>query len=198
MRKINRKFSSKLRGTTLIEVLVSIVILSIGLLGTAGLLVNSMRSVSEQGNTNGASIYARELGERMMANRNVAMTTTGNPYLFDTSVSGTWPNAGSLSCGSTFCTAADRATWDVAEWGKRVRTAGSTGSASIPGIKVKVCLDSLTAASGTATQWACTPGSNPLMVIKMAWASKGATGVVENTASTLVPRAVFIVTPGAN
>ena len=78
-------------GSTLIEVLVSIVILSIGLLGTAGLLVNSMRTVSEQGNAVAASALARELGERMMANPSVALQTTGNPFLFDSTVA--WPSS---------------------------------------------------------------------------------------------------------
>ena len=184
------------KGATLLEVLVSIVVLSIGLLGTAGLMVNTLRNISEQGNSVGASTYARELGERMMANRAISLKTTGNPYLFDTSATG-FPTS-SIDCEAAFCTLADRASWDVAEWSKRVQNAGTTGTGGLPGAKVKVCLDSLTANSGTASQWNCTPGTNPALVVKMAWSSRDATGAVENTGSgSPVPRAVFIITAGS-
>ena len=183
-------------GATLLEVLVSVVLLSIGLLGTAGLMVNTLRNISEQGNSVGASSYARELGERMMSNRTISLKTTGNPYLFDTSATG-FPTT-SVDCKTQQCTLADRASWDVAEWSKRVQSAGTTGTGGLPGAKVKVCLDSLTANSGTATQWTCTPGANPALVVKMAWTSRDATGAVENTGTgTLVPRAVFVITAGS-
>jgi type IV pilus assembly protein PilV len=186
-------------GATLLEVLVSIVILSIGLLGTAGLMINSLRSISEQGNATGASTYARELAERMMANRAIALKATGNAYLFDTVANG-WPTS-TIDCNTAFCTNSDRATWDVAEWAKRVQNAGTTGTAGLPGAKVKVCYDSLTANGGTANQWACSPGTNPALVVKMAWASKDATGTVQNSSTSTsapVPRATFIVTAGAS
>lgn len=179
-------------GATLIEVLVSIVILSIGLLGTAGLLINSMRAVSEQGNAVGASLYARELAERMMGNPNISRLPSGNPYLFDSSTTA-WPTA-SLNCNTNSCSELDRASWDMKEWTDRIRNAGSTGRNGIPGLKVKVCLDSLTANSGTATQWNCSPGTNPMVVVKMAWATRDSTGTVD---TSLVPRAVIVVTPGA-
>ena len=186
------------RGATLIEVLVAIVILSVGLLGTAGLLVNSMRAVSEQGNFSGASIYARELGERMMGNPSVAFRATNNPYLF-TGATGSWPSAGGANCRNNFCTALQRAQWDAAEWSKRVDTAGATGNHATPGVRVRVCLDSLTANSGTAAQWTCTPSANPVAAIKVAWASRDSTGRVENTgAGNPTPRATLVVVPGAD
>lgn len=192
-----QKFSQrrKAAGATLVEVLVSILVLSIGLMGTAGLLVNSMRAVSETGNSTGASTYARELSELMMANRNIALSTVNNPYLFDSTTG--WP-ASTVDCKTNACTAADRALWDVSEWSKRVQNAGSTGTGGIPGAKVRVCFDSLTANAGTAFQWNCSPGPNAPLVVKVAWASRDATGQVENTtAAAPVPRAVFVVTAGA-
>ena len=186
------------QGATLIEVLVAIVILSVGLLGTAGLLVNSMRAVSEQGNFSGASGYARELGERMMGNPSVAFRATNNPYLF-TGSTGSWPSAGAVNCRNNFCTALQRAQWDAAEWSKRIGTSGVTGNHSIPGVKVRVCLDSLTANSGTAAQWTCTPSANPVAAIKVAWASRDSTGSVENTGSgDPKPRSTLVVVPGAD
>lgn len=176
-------------GTTLIEVLVSIVVLSIGLLGSAGLMVNSMRNLNEVGNSVSASSYARELAERMMANRQIALNPTAtNTYIFDTT-SGTWPSAGT-NCNTNFCTDAQRATWDVYNWGQRVRSAGS-----IPGVKVKTCYDSLSAQS---TTWACTASANSALVVKIAWASRDATGAVDNVSAVPAKaNAVFVVTSGA-
>lgn len=181
-------------GSTLIEALVAIVILSIGLMGTAGLIINSMRSVAEQGNAAAAGNYARELGERMMGSPTLANSTVGNPFLFDTTVA--WPTS-SVDCKTTFCNEADRTSAGLADWAKRVQAAGSTGKGGIPGVQVKVCLDSLTANAGTASQWTCTPGANPLTVVKVAWASRDSTGSAENTTGTPVPRAVFIVSAGS-
>lgn len=186
---------SRQRGATLIEALVAMLILSVGLLGTAGLIVNSMRAVNEQSNFTGAGAYARELGERMMTNRSVALRTTANPYFFD-SYAGGWPT-GSQDCFTAVCTADQLALWDILEWKKRITTAGSTGSGSMPGVQAKVCLDSLTAAGGVATQWVCTPGVNSPIVVKIAWASKDATGVVDSASAVPVPRATYIISPGA-
>ncbi len=186
---------SSQQGSTLIEVLVSIVVLSIGLLGTAGLMVNSMRNLSEQGNSVAASSYARELAERMMGNRQQALLpAASNPYLFDT-VTGTWPTS-TVNCKTNFCSEADRAAWDTSDWAFRISNVASP--ASIPGVNAKVCYDSLTAAGGVANQWACTPGTNPALVVKIAWASRDAAGNVENTSNAAPPRprAVFVVTAG--
>jgi type IV pilus assembly protein PilV len=182
------------QGSTLIEVLVSIVVLSIGLLGTAGLMVNSMRSLAEQGNNVAASSFARELAERMMANRQQALRPAAtNPYLFDTTTTG-WPSS-TIDCEANFCTDIQRAAWDTSDWSFRIRDAATPGS--IPGAKVKVCYDSLTASGGAANQWVCTPGANPALVVKIAWASRDAAGNVENTsAGPPTPRAVYIVTAG--
>ncbi len=184
-------------GATLMEVLVSILILSVGLLGSAGLMVNSMRNVSEQGNSVAASVYARELAERMMANRGEALKpTASNPYIFDTT-NGPWPTS-SVKCDTSVCSTAQRAAWDTSDWAFRIRNSGSTGVGSIPGVNVRVCYDSLTANGGTANQWSCNPGTGATLVIKIAWASRDAAGNVENTSpSNPVPRATFVVSPGA-
>lgn len=187
--------SLRQRGSTLIEVLVAMLVLSVGLLGTAGLMVNTMRSVNEQGNFVGAGAFARELGERMMTNRGEALKLTNNPYFFD-SASGGWPTS-SANCGTTFCSANEQALWDIAEWSKRLRFSGPTGSTGLPSVQAKVCLDSLTATGGVANQWACSPGVNSPVVVKIAWASRDATGAIESGNAAPVSRATYIVSPGA-
>lgn len=61
------------RGATLIEVLVTIVVLAIGLLGLAGLQVTSMQSNHSAYYRSQATILAYDVSERMRANRTVAL-----------------------------------------------------------------------------------------------------------------------------
>jgi hypothetical protein len=133
----------------------------------------------------------------MMANRTEALKpATANPYIFDTTT-GNWPTS-TVDCNSAVCTSDQRAAWDTSDWAFRIRNAGSTGVGSIPGVKVRVCYDSLTANGGTANQWNCSPGISPALVIKIAWSSRDAAGNVENiSAGPPVPRATFIVSAGA-
>ena len=57
------------RGFTLIEVLVTLVVVSVGLLGFAGLLTKSIAANRQAYMRSQASILAHDLGERMRANR---------------------------------------------------------------------------------------------------------------------------------
>jgi type IV pilus assembly protein PilV len=59
-------------GFTLIEVLVAVVILAIGLLGTAGLQVYGLKNIDIAGNHAQATILAHELAERMHMNNSDA------------------------------------------------------------------------------------------------------------------------------
>jgi len=68
------------RGTTLIEVLVALVVLSIGLLGMALLQVTSVQSNHSAYYRSQVSILASDLADRMRANRTAALT---DAYEFD-------------------------------------------------------------------------------------------------------------------
>lgn len=60
------------RGFTLIEVLVTVIILAIGLLGLAGLQLSGLRATHTAYHTSQATIAADEIIDRMRANRDVA------------------------------------------------------------------------------------------------------------------------------
>lgn len=61
------------RGATLIEVLITMVLLSVGLLGMAGLQALSMQSNHSAYYRSQATFLAYDIGERMRANRSVAL-----------------------------------------------------------------------------------------------------------------------------
>jgi type IV pilus assembly protein PilV len=61
------------RGTTLIETLVALLVLSIGLLGVAALQVNALQNNQMAHVRSQASVLAYDLADRMRANRAVAL-----------------------------------------------------------------------------------------------------------------------------
>lgn len=90
------------RGATLIEVLIAIVVLSIGLLGLAGLQVTSVQSNHSAYQRSQASLLANDLADRMRANRTQAQT---NAYVADYATS-----------SSSHTVSGTRAAIDLAEW----------------------------------------------------------------------------------
>ena len=73
------------RGVSLIEVLVTIVIISFGLLGVAGLLATGLRNNQSSQWRTQASILAYDMAERMRANRPAALDQL---YVTSTTASG--------------------------------------------------------------------------------------------------------------
>jgi type IV pilus assembly protein PilV len=63
---------SRSRGFTLIEALVSLLVLSIGLLGVASLQLSSLRANSSAAARSQATFLAYDIADRMRANRNAA------------------------------------------------------------------------------------------------------------------------------
>lgn len=151
-------------GFTLLEVLISIILLGIGVLGMVGLQAWSIRANQQAHYQATAVRLSRELGELMRSNASIAsLSGTGNKYLID---SGTAVPAFSTNCSSTACAAAsDVATWDVYEWYQRV-------NAQLPGARVVVCFDSAPYAADGTPRWSCTASSTPANdspVIKIGW-----------------------------
>lgn len=109
----------KQRGFTLIEILITVVILAIGLLGLAGLVLESMRNNQGAYLRTQASILAYDMADRMRANKEragdyAAFTTDG--------ASTTLPACASASTG---CTPAAQAGVDLVEWTRQIQGEGS-------------------------------------------------------------------------
>lgn len=64
------------RGTTLIETLVALVVLSVGLLGIAALQMTSLRNNRGAHFRSQAQVLAYDIADRMRANRNVALANS--------------------------------------------------------------------------------------------------------------------------
>jgi type IV pilus assembly protein PilV len=152
-------------GSTLIEILVSVIVLSFGLLGLVGLQVSAMRNSREALLQATAVRLASDLAERMRGNPAVAMQhgAAANPYLIADARSA--PAATSLNCVRTSCaTPLDVATWDANEWLGRVFAAGN----GLPGARVAVCFDESPYDGGGLPVWPCS-GTGEVMHVKLGW-----------------------------
>lgn len=115
------------RGFTLIEVLVTMLILAVGLLGLAGLQTTGLRyNVSAYQRTQ-ATVLANDILDRMRSNRAVADTggyNTRNDQL---------PGSYSSNCLSTTanCTPADLASHDIREWKTDIENTLPGGQAQV-------------------------------------------------------------------
>lgn len=173
------------QGFTMIEVLISIILLSIGVLGMVGMQAWALRS-NQQARFQGTAVQlSRDLGEMMRSNTAIAgiQASASDPYLIDDSAAPASP-AGTAACYNAACSTLDLATADAQDWYARAYN-------SLPGIRVVVCYDSAPydPTSGLP-RWACTPSTTPgndSPVIKIGW----------TTASTKAGEAAHLaVTPG--
>lgn len=179
-------------GFSILEVLISLIILSLGILGAVGMQATAMQSNKEARNQSIATTFGRELAERMRGNNNVSIQSTSlnNPYLLDITLS-TSTNIAvpSVNCFTTGCpTVKDVANWDIADWQRRVQ-------AALPTARVKVCFDQTPFDSAGRAQWGCT-NSGDITVLKMSWTRKNTAGTLEFGANGDVPIVVIPLTAG--
>ncbi|HSY95701.1 MAG TPA: type IV pilus modification protein PilV [Steroidobacteraceae bacterium] len=117
-----RRGASRTSGFTLIEVLVSIVILSIGLLGIAKLMLFSSRSNDSAYLRSQATALAYEILDNMRANRQEAINKT-----YDTLAATPATAPAKLCTGATQCATNELALYDVYQWKLRLTTASNAG-----------------------------------------------------------------------
>jgi len=143
------------KGFTLLEVLIAMVILSIGLLGLAGLQAASLRNNQQSYLRSQAVLLANDIAERMRAN--LPATTTG---AYDQGAGA--PAIAKAACSSTVgCSSADMASNDLNEWNTDV-------AARLPGGDASICIDS-TPNDGTGAADARCDSVGNLYAIKIWW-----------------------------
>ena len=148
-------------GFTLIEVLVAIVVLSFGVLGVVGLQAASLQANKEARYQSSAVRLARELGDMMRGNKDLAILNNAGTNPFLTDFTGVLPPAGS-DCFAAACTSQNAvAAFGMREWLSRV-------ALELPGVHVRVCFDATPYGAGGLPQWACT-GNGGVAVVKIGW-----------------------------
>lgn len=153
-------------GFTLLEILIAIVIFSIGLLGIAGLQVKGMRFTQGSQLRAIATAQAENMADRMRANG--AGMDTG---LYN--IRGAMPVTSTADCSNATCTPAQLATYDLVTW--NVATTDATkpkasNADTLPGGAGMVCIDS-TPDDGNPAAWAC-DYLGSVYAIKIAWTER--------------------------
>jgi type IV pilus assembly protein PilV len=120
----NIKISTRENGFSLIEVLIALLILAIGLLGTASLMLTSMKSNQSAYQRSQANWLAYDMAERMRLNRDLA--TSGDSYVITAAT--TLPSDPGCKASANGCSAANLALLDIREWMDQLTDAGVNGT----------------------------------------------------------------------
>lgn len=162
-------------GFTLLEVLIAVVIFSIGLLGIASMQMTGMKQTFNSHVRAMAVAQAENMADRMRANREAV--DDGD---YD---SATMPGSYPTDCDSAECTPAEMATFDLVQW-------NASNAAVLPGGSGAVCIDS-TPNDGDPSDWAC-DASGSVYAVKVQWTERG---LDETEAATSTQRFVMRVKP---
>lgn len=113
------------RGDTMIEVLVTIIILAIGVLGAAALQVTTLKNLSSSHSASVAAILAEDFSERMRANPAVALAGTyehsSAPDVSETNI----------DCAVADCSEADLAKYDIETWWRQLTAVLPSGKGEV-------------------------------------------------------------------
>ncbi len=120
-----RKFQSKQRGITLVEILVTMIILAIGLLGLAGLMMDGLKNNQSAYLRTQASLLAYDMADRIRINRPRAIAGDYDGYS-TSGDDGGFTNLPTCMGTAPGCSAADQVNLDLAEWTGQIQGVGGT------------------------------------------------------------------------
>ena len=156
------------RGFSLIEVMITVAIISVGILGMLGLQMTALQMANETAHQVTANVLLQDMVGRIHANAADANNGLSSNYQLLGTTPGQPTNANCLSSTNS-CPSAKMAIHDLGDW----QTAVATGLPSGIGV---VCMDtspSTTPIAPAALSSSCTaPGANPSPIIfsvKVAW-----------------------------
>ncbi len=155
------------QGFTLIEVMIAVLVLSIGLLGLAGLQVTALQNNQGSFMRSQATALAYDLADRMRAN--VLGTISGNYNPADAAVT--------ANCATTTgCSPQEMAQTDLQDWLTSITTYLPLGEGF-------VCIDSTPSDGANATNPAC-DGVGTQFAIKIWW-DENKDGAITTTATNM-------------
>jgi type IV pilus assembly protein PilV len=140
--------SNPARGFTLVEVLVALVVLSIGMLGMARLVLMTSHSNDSAYLRSQATALAYEMLDNMRANMSAATLTTGGYNV----AMGANPTAPASCVGTACASAQDQASWDVYSWLQHLNATNDLGG-GLPGGQGSITVAGNPATATIIVQW---------------------------------------------
>jgi len=167
--------TSRQRGFTLIEVLVAVVILTLGASGVAAMQLHALRTAQQSGFQTAATQLAVTLAELMRADPELARSAN-SPFLFsyEAAATATATLPSSVACMQRSCDSAAMAIADVQSWQWQLQQA-------LPRAKAVVCRDG-NPATANGLQWSCDHAGDAAIVIKIGWAARETASAAEMSA----------------
>ena len=143
------------RGFSLLEVLVTVVILSIGMLGVAAVLVTVHKANASSYLRQQAVQQAYDILDRMRANRSVALQGS-----YDVALN-TVPGTPSVNCNSGSCSPAQLASYDKWQWRTDIANNLPSGTGSVVAASFGTAPNVSTQVT-VVVQWSDTPTQQTL------------------------------------
>ena len=186
-----RSRSDNATGFSLIEVLISVLVLSVGLIGTAMVQLHAFRTTEQSSFHNTALALAMQIADEIRANTQQMQLTADNPfesfrYKVETAAPDEMP---SPNCYKAACTPANWATHSMIEWRKRVFE-------TLPGGRLEICRDAVVFDDASSDFRWCeghlAGGADAPVVVKVSWLEKSQEGKPVGGAA---PRVAILVSP---
>ncbi|MCD6027192.1 MAG: pilV [Solimicrobium sp.] len=174
--RLNASYTVRCAGISLIEILVSLLILSFGIMGALRMQLSSIQATLHSNFYSIALESAWEMADRIRSNQHQVPLASSSPFLTadsrrvttGSSFSYTLENSDNLtspsSCHTTSCSSDHLASTDIAEWMQYIHTA-------LPNGRAVICRDNAPWNSNmNSLTWDCASSDdNASIMIKLGW-----------------------------
>lgn len=178
-------------GFSLVEVLVSMVVLAFGVIGAAGMQLAALRTTQQAAFQTFSLQLAAEIADAIsVSERQVGNNWKVNPFEGMTyrAADNSELAVPSRLCYETTCDGQEFAEFEIYEWKKRIK-------AALPGGRILICRDAETwSRAVNALSWDCDSSSaaNAPLVIKLGWQAKNPDGSLSRDERNQFPPSVAI------
>ena len=185
--------ASSERGFSLIEVLVSVFILTVGVIGALGMHLHALRTAQQSAYQTHALHLGEDMADAMRANVEQMSLADGiNSYLqVDYQSSSTSGHSSNLACygANGDCDTQELARFDIDQLLQHI-------DADFPGGRVRICRDALPwNAAAERFEWDCASASSTVapLVIKIGWQEKAINHTAPQDRISVAPSMVLAV-----
>lgn len=182
-------------GFSLVEVLVSMLVLAFGVIGAAGMQLAALRTTQQAAFQTISLQLAAEIADAIRASERQMGGNWGvNPFagMNYRAADDSEPAVPSRLCYQTACDGTEFAEFEIYEWKKRIK-------AALPGGRVLICRDAEPwSNAANVLSWDCDSGSaaNAPLVIKLGWQAKNPDGSLIRDDHNQFPPSVAIAVSG--